>query len=141
MAAKKTATLSIDQLEKQITQMEAKLDKAREKKLRDAERLASKTKTSLTSARKKLRVLRNRKVAAGKIKRDSAAAQKRLRTALKAFEDQQNLVDQLTVELEDAQKTLAETKAEKRYADLRARERATAEIGRASCRESAGRRA
>ena len=47
-------------------------------------------------------------------------------TALKAFEDQQNLVDQLTVELEDAQKALAETKAEKRYADLRARERAKA---------------
>src|SRR5690625_3145738 len=118
MAAKKTATLSIDQLEKQITQMEAKLDKAREKKWRDAERLASKTQTSLTSARKKLRVLRNRKVATGKIKRDSAAAQKRLRTALKAFEDQQTLVDQLTVELEDAQKALAETKADRKSTRL-----------------------
>src|SRR5690554_4442147 len=126
MAAKKTATLSIAQLEKQITQMEARLDKARQKKVRDAERLASTTRTSLTSARKKLRLLRNRKVAAGKIKRDSAAAQKRLRTALKAFDDQQQLVEQLAVQLEDAQKTLVEARAEQRYASLRARELAKA---------------
>lgn len=126
MAAKKTATLSIAQLEKQITQMEGRLDKARQKKVRDAERLVSTTRTSLTSARKKLRLLRNRKVAAGKIKRDSAAAQKRLRTALKAFDDQQQLVDQLALQLEDVQKALVEARAEQRYANLRAGELAKA---------------
>lgn len=122
MAAKKIATASISQLEQEIARVGAKLDQARQKKVKEAQKAADQANKSMAAANKKLKTLRSKKMAAGKVKAKTPASEKRLQTAIAALAAQQAEVDVARQMLESAKNELAEIQTAQKAADMRARE-------------------
>ena len=117
MTLRKSSKDIIQNLEREIKQVTKKLDKARTKKLLDAERISTSANKKLLSAKTKLRKLRDKKsaaVAASKTKKTKSSIE-RIEKAKLALSEQYDIVNSLSVDASIAREKFKTLKSESKH--------------------------